>query len=80
MATLTIKNIPDALYQELKHQAALHRRSLNSEVIVNLEQAVHSYNPDAQTILKQARKLREKTSKYKLTSKKLKAAKEQGRL
>ena len=35
--TLTLKNIPDRLYQRLKHAAALHRRSLNSEAIVCLE-------------------------------------------
>lgn len=40
MPTLTIKSLPDALYQDLKRRAAAHRRSLNSEVLVCLEQAV----------------------------------------
>ena len=35
--TLTLKNIPDAVYAQLKASAALHRRSLNSEAIVRLE-------------------------------------------
>ena len=35
--TLTLKNIPDAVYERLKAAAALHRRSLNSEAIVCLE-------------------------------------------
>ena len=35
--TLTLKNIPDALYGRLKETADAHRRSLNSEVIVCLE-------------------------------------------
>ena len=35
--TLTLKNIPDAVYAKLKSAAALHRRSLNSEAIVCLE-------------------------------------------
>ncbi|MDQ3254247.1 MAG: Arc family DNA-binding protein, partial [Acidobacteriota bacterium] len=34
MATLTIKNLPDDLYQQLKRTAAQHRRSINSEVII----------------------------------------------
>lgn len=79
MATLTIKNIPDALYKELKEQAASHHRSLNSEVIVSLEQAIRGSRLDIQSILKSARTIREKTSKYKLTSKKLTTIKNQGR-
>ena len=35
--TLTLKNIPDAVYDRLKTSATLHRRSLNSEAIVCLE-------------------------------------------
>jgi len=35
--TLTLKNIPDAVYERLKAAAETHRRSLNSEAIVCLE-------------------------------------------
>ena len=35
--TLTLKNIPDVVYQRLKASAEAHRRSLNSEAIVCLE-------------------------------------------
>ena len=35
--TLTLKNIPDAVYERLKNSADSHRRSLNSEAIVCLE-------------------------------------------
>lgn len=38
--TLTVKNIPDALYARLKAEAEAHRRSMNSEVIVRLESAL----------------------------------------
>ncbi|PSR18922.1 plasmid stability protein [filamentous cyanobacterium CCP3] len=34
---LTLKNIPDAVYERLKDAAERHRRSLNSEAIVCLE-------------------------------------------
>lgn len=38
MATnLTLKNIPDDVYERLKTSAELHRRSINSEAIVCLE-------------------------------------------
>ena len=36
-ATLTLKNIPDEVYQRLRASAEAHRRSLNSEAIVCLE-------------------------------------------
>ena len=36
-ASLTLKNIPDALYEKLKLAAETHRRSLNSEAIICLE-------------------------------------------
>jgi plasmid stability protein len=35
--TLTLKNIPDDVYERLKASAETHRRSLNSEAIVCLE-------------------------------------------
>jgi plasmid stability protein len=35
--TLTLKSIPDEVYERLKAAALAHRRSLNSEAIVCLE-------------------------------------------
>jgi antitoxin FitA len=35
--TLTLKNIPDDVYERLKLSAQTHRRSMNSEAIVCLE-------------------------------------------
>jgi antitoxin FitA len=40
MPALTIKNIPDTIYQQLKRAAELHRRSINSEVLIYLERAL----------------------------------------
>ncbi len=40
MPALTIKNIPDTLYEQLKTAAELHRRSINSEVLIYLERAL----------------------------------------
>ncbi|MBL1261118.1 MAG: Arc family DNA-binding protein [Thiotrichaceae bacterium] len=40
MPALTIKNIPDELYHELKHVAEQHHRSINSEVIMCLKRAL----------------------------------------
>ena len=46
--TLTLKNIPDDLYEALKTAAATHRRSLNSEAIVQLQKVlpVRSKSPE----------------------------------
>ncbi|PWQ93999.1 DNA-binding protein [Leucothrix arctica] len=40
MPTITIKNIPEELYEALKSTAENHHRSINSEVIIRLEQAL----------------------------------------
>ena len=37
MPTLTLKNIPDALHARLKANAERNRRSLNSEILIRLE-------------------------------------------
>lgn len=38
--TITLKNIPDRIYAELRQSAERHHRSLNSEVIACLERAL----------------------------------------
>ena len=40
MPTLTLKNIPDDLHARLKACAARNRRSLNSEILIRLEQDI----------------------------------------
>ena len=40
MASLTIKNIPDDLYEHLKQAANAHHRSINSELIYCLERTL----------------------------------------
>lgn len=68
MATITIKNIPDDLYEELKAQAAANRRSINNEVITIIERAFRSYKPSPEEVLAQARRLRELTAHYVITA------------
>jgi antitoxin FitA len=40
MPTLTLKNIPDELHARLKASAERNRRSLNSEILMRLEQDI----------------------------------------
>ena len=79
MATLTLKNIPDDLHRQLKEQAARNRRSLNSEAIHCLEQALAAVPTDPDTYLARIRPLREKTTRLPLTEERLRAAREEGR-
>jgi plasmid stability protein len=79
MATLTIKNIPDELYRELKRTAGQHRRSLNSEVIVCLERSLQIAGSDASSILARARELRVRTVRPLLNDRRLSVARSIGR-
>jgi plasmid stability protein len=79
MATLTIKNIPDALHEQLKQRATRHRRSLNSEVIVCLEQALGVGPVDPEALLASIRASRKATSGIFITDEELRVAKNEGR-
>jgi plasmid stability protein len=57
-ATLTLKNIPDAVYERLKASAESHRRSLDSEAIVCLETVLLPGKMAPHTRLARARALR----------------------
>lgn len=78
MATMTIKNIPDELYEELKQRAAANRRSVNNEVIVLIERAVQYQAQDPNEVLERVRVLREKLDIY-VTEDEITAAKNEGR-
>lgn len=79
MPTLTIKGLPDDLYQQLKARAAAHRRSLNSEVLVCLEQAVATEPADASAALARVDALRDRLRLPPLTANTLRAARAAGR-
>lgn len=64
MATITVKNIPDDVYRRLKAMAALNRRSINSEVIRAIEEAVAPRGVDVDRLLADARRLREMTAAF----------------
>ena len=79
MPTLTIKGMPDALYRRLKEQAAANRRSLNSEILLQLERALAAEPPDAQALLARVDALRGALRVPRLTEARLRAAKAAGR-
>jgi plasmid stability protein len=79
MPTLTIKGLPDAVYERLKEQAETHRRSLNGEIIVCLERAVSATRFDAATWLAEARAFRQELAITPLSDAELRAARQAGR-
>ena len=79
MATVTIKNIPEAVVKRLKQQAAAQHRSLNFQVISYLEQMTHSVPIDAEVLLARARAIRRTPDGVKLTDRVLRTIKTAGR-
>ena len=56
--TITLKNLPDDIYERLKEAAKANHRSINSEVIACLEKALLSGQVSPQERLNRARQLR----------------------
>jgi plasmid stability protein len=80
VATLTIKNLPDQLYAQLKARAAEHRRSINSEAILAVERALTDASAgDPTKLLATLRRSRARIKGLYLTDKELRAARESGR-
>ena len=79
MPTLTLKNIPDDLYRELKEAAKAHRRSMNSEILSCVETTIGTRKIDVTRHLATARSLRIKTEKHPVTEDELTVVKNEGR-
>ena len=80
MAAVTVKNIPDELYERLKSVAEINRRSINSEIIVCIENAVASRRISLDETLENARRLRELSAEQPISDEKFNQAKAEGRL
>jgi len=80
MPNLTVKNIPPIVYERLKMQAENNRRSINSEIITILEQALQMRNTsEMEQILEGIRKVRELTAHYVATEEEITRWKNEGR-
>jgi antitoxin FitA len=56
--SITLKNIPEPIYQRIKLAAKRHHRSMNNEIIACLEQVLAPQPFDTEARLEEARKLR----------------------
>ena len=71
MATITVKNVPDDVYEKLKAMAKEHRRSINNEVIVLIEDHVGKRRLSTEEMLAQAREVRKLTAGVTITDEEL---------
>ena len=79
MPAITVKNIPDDLYRHLKAAAAMHHRSINSELIVCLEQVLRPVRMTVDEHLVAAARIRAQLDGVRVTEKEISAAKRAGR-
>lgn len=79
MLTITIKNIPPELYDQIKTSAQLHRRSINSEVLTRLEEALGSKRVNPDTFLNRLDALQKELTLPYLTDDALEDIKSEGR-
>ncbi len=79
MATLTIKGIPDALYQRLKRRAAAEHRSINRQAILLLEQELARQTIDVKAWLAENARLRKRYRFKPISMAEIDAAKREGR-
>jgi len=68
MVTITIKNIPEQIYERIKVRATANHRSINGEILSILAQAVSLAPIDVEATLERARKVRELTAHYTVTA------------
>lgn len=64
MATLTIKDLPDELYEWLRKSAQANGRSINREAVMILEKFLRIHRLDPRLIQIRAARLREMTAHY----------------
>ena len=79
MTTITLKNIPDDLYEQLKSAARLHRRSINSELITCLERVFYPKQVSSEERLRRLREIRPKIDPNAISLEELQQAIDSGR-
>jgi len=77
--TITVKNIPAAIYKNLTMSADRHHRSINSEIITLLEEKFTARKRSPEEVLAAVRALREKTRGLYLTQEDIDRAIKEGR-
>lgn len=71
MRNITVKNIPNDLYDQLKQSAKINRRSINQEIIVCIESSIQGTVIEPQQFLDNARRLRKITADHPISNEEL---------
>lgn len=79
MATMTLKNVPEELFERLKRSAKRNGRSLDKEAIACLEHALSGREWDSGELLVQIRAARAEMHPLFVTNADLRAARDDGR-
>lgn len=77
--SITVKNIPPDLHEDLKASAARHRRSLNREIIALLEDHLKPRKRAPEEVLAAVGALHDRLKGVRLTSEMIDQAKREGR-
>ncbi len=79
MVAVTLKNIPPEVYERVKQSARINRRSINSELLAIIEQALLPRPLDVTETLERTRRVRELTAPYVVTDEEITRLKNEGR-
>jgi plasmid stability protein len=79
MNNITVRNIPDRIHKKLKKRSELSRRSINSEIIACLEEALITDKNEVEQILRKSQKIRTNQN-FEITLSDLEEAKNNGRI
>lgn len=79
MPSITIKNIPNDLYDQLKQAANVHHRSINSELIYCLEKTLRPAPLDVAELEAATQVLRNRVSVPQVDADEISRARNQGR-
>ena len=79
MKAITVKSIPDALYERLKERAREEHRSINSEILVCIERALREEETLAGAVREVAAEYRAKTRRFPLRDAIIERVKNKGR-
>lgn len=79
MTTITVKNIPEDLYERLREAARGNRRSINGEIIHRIERSLTPRRTPAEPLLARIRRLHDSFEGRTLTVEQIDDARKQGR-
>lgn len=79
MPAITLKNIPDELYVQIKKSASLNYRSINGEILYRLNNSLGRKPIDPEYLLQKIAKLQKRLTIPSLTNEILAQAKTEGR-